>query len=65
MGMTAFLVVAALAVVAALGWRGVRREHKRVVDALKDAEASLDKRAPVTLEKDPRTGVYRAPKRRE
>jgi hypothetical protein len=59
-----FVIVALIAVVASLGWRGVRKEHKRVVETLKDAEASLDKRAPVTLEKDPDTGVYRAPRRR-
>ena len=59
-----FLIAGIIAVVAALGWRGVRREHTRVVDALKKAEDALDRRAPVTLEKDPETGIYRAPKRK-
>jgi hypothetical protein len=63
--MIPILVVGIVAVVAVLGWRGVRREHARVIGALKKAEAALDKRAPVTLEKDPETGVYRAPKRRQ
>jgi len=58
------LALAAIALLVGFGWRSMRREHGRVVDALKKAEASLDKRAPVTLERDPETGVYRTPKRR-
>ncbi len=55
------LILAAIALAAGLGWRSVRREHSRVVDALKKAEAAVGKRAAktVTLEKDPATGVYR------
>ncbi len=54
------LVFAALVGVAVgLGWRALRRQHRNVIDALKRAETSLDKRAPVTLERDPKTGVYR------
>jgi hypothetical protein len=49
-------------VVAILGWRGVKSEQKRVAAKLKQAEAKADKRAPMTLEKDPKTGVYRARK---
>jgi len=58
------IVLAALAVVASFAWRDARREHQRVVDALKDAEQALDKRGSgsVTLERDPATGVYRAPR---
>jgi hypothetical protein len=63
MTMGPLLIAGLIAVVAALGWRGVRSERSRVAEALKRAEASLDKKAPVTLEKDPKTGVYRAPKR--
>lgn len=62
--MVQLLIVGTIAVIAILGWRGVRREHARVVNALKKAEASLDRNAPVTLEKDPETGVYRPPRRR-
>ncbi|MBZ0229128.1 MAG: hypothetical protein K8F58_11865 [Bauldia sp.] len=58
------ITLAIIALVVGFGWRSMRREHGRVVDALKKAEASLDRRAPVTLEKDPETGVYRAPRRR-
>ena len=60
------LVLAIIAVVASLAWRGARRERSRVVNALKDAEAALDKRggSSVTLERDPATGVYRAPRER-
>ena len=60
------VIFAIAAAIAVLGWRGVKSEHKRVVTALKDAEAALSKRATagtVTLEKDPQTGVYRPPKR--
>jgi hypothetical protein len=53
------LILAAIALAAGFGWRAVKREHTRVVDALKKAESALDKRAPMTLEKDPTTGVYR------
>jgi hypothetical protein len=60
------IVLAALAVAASFAWRGARREHQRVVDALKDAEKALDKRtgSSVTLERDPATGVFRAPRQR-
>jgi Mg2+/citrate symporter len=60
------LVLGVLAVLASFAWRGAKREHRRVVNALKDAEAALDKRsgASVTLERDPATGVYRAPRQR-
>jgi hypothetical protein len=60
------LVLAVIAVVASFAWRGARHERKRAVDALKDAEAALGKRASssVTLERDPATGVYRAPRGR-
>jgi hypothetical protein len=40
----------------------MRREHARVSEALKKAEAAVNKRGPsktVTLEKDPATGVYK------
>lgn len=60
MGVTFIFAVAA--VVAVIGWRGVRRQHDRVVAALKQAEAAVRRDTPVTLEKDPQTGVYR-PKR--
>ena len=57
------IVLAALAVAASFAWRGARREHQRVVNALKDAEQALDKRSSgsVTLERDPATGVFKAP----
>ena len=60
------VILAVIAIVVSFGWRGARREHQRVVNALKDAEASLDKRPgkSVTLERDPATGVYRAPNQR-
>jgi type II secretory pathway pseudopilin PulG len=55
-------IVGLVAVVAILGWRGVKSEQKRVAEKLRQAEARAHKRAPLTLEKDPETGVYRAPK---
>jgi hypothetical protein len=60
------LVLAVIAVVASFAWRGARRERQRVADALKNAEAALNKRAntAITLERDPATGVYRAPRER-
>lgn len=59
------ITLAIIALVVGFGWRSMRREHSRVVDALKKAEASLDKRAPMTLEKDPATGVYKPSRRRD
>jgi hypothetical protein len=53
-------IVGLVAVVAILGWRGVKSEQKRVSEKLRQAESKADKRAPLTLEKDPKTGVYRA-----
>jgi hypothetical protein len=60
--MGATFIFAVAAAVAIIGWRGVRRQHERVVAALKKAEAAIQRDRPVTLEKDPQTGVYR-PKR--
>jgi hypothetical protein len=64
--MNPFVILLILVVIAALGWRGVRRERRRVTAALREAEASLQKQkpgrpVPVTLERDPKTGVYRSP----
>jgi hypothetical protein len=56
------VILAVIALAAGFGWRSVRREHRRVVNALKDAEEAVGKRASkktMTLEKDPATGVYR------
>lgn len=55
------LILAVIALAAGFGWRSVRREHNRVVNALKQAEAAVAKRGPKTvrLEKDPATGVYK------
>lgn len=53
------IALAAIALLVGFGWRSMRKEHRRVVNALKKAEASLDKRAPMTLERDPATGVYK------
>lgn len=60
--MVPIAIVGLVAVVAILGWRGVKSEQKRVAAKLRQAEAKADKRAPLTLEKDPETGVYRARK---
>jgi hypothetical protein len=64
--MAPVIVLAAIAILASFAWRGAKREHRRVVDALKNAEAALDRRSgtAVTLERDPATGVYRAPRDR-
>jgi hypothetical protein len=64
--MNPFFLLLLLVVIAVLGWRGVRRERERVAKALKEAEASLQKqktggRESLTLEQDPKTGVYRRP----
>jgi hypothetical protein len=68
--MNPFFLLVLLAVIAALGWRGVRRERARVASALKEAEAALQKRRAtgqqsITLERDPKTGVYRPPAERD
>ena len=60
--MVTITIIALIAVVAILGWRGVKIEQRRVAAKLKRDEAKVDKRAPLTLDKDPRTGVYRARK---
>jgi Mg2+/citrate symporter len=60
--MVPIAIVGLVAIVAILGWRGVKSEQKRVANKLRQAEAKAEKHAPLTLEKDPRTGVYRARK---
>ena len=60
--MVPIAIVGLVAIVAILGWRGVKSEQKRVAGKLRQAEAKVDKHAPLTLEKDPKTGVYRARK---
>ena len=60
--MSPVVILAIIALAVGFGWRSMRRENARVAEALKKAEAAVKKRAPaktVTLEKDPRTGVYR------
>jgi hypothetical protein len=47
------------------GWRALRRQQNRVTEALKEAEASLARKEPIRLEKDPETGVYRPSDRRD
>ncbi|MEQ8697201.1 MAG: hypothetical protein RLT05_11645 [Bauldia litoralis] len=61
--MGAFLTFVGVVVAIFLWWRRFNRTHTTVMTALKRAETSLQKRAPQTLEKDPKTGVYRAPRR--
>ena len=68
--MSPIFLLVVVAAVAALGWRGVRRERDRVASSLKEAEAALRKRKPaaqesLTLERDPKTGVYRPPAGRD
>jgi hypothetical protein len=68
--MNPFFILLLLVVIAALGWRGVRRERQRVTAALREAEAALQKRKSagresLTLERDPATGVYRPPRERD
>jgi hypothetical protein len=60
--MSPVVILAVIALAVGFGWRSMRREHARVSEALKKAEAAVNKRAPaktVTLEKDPATGVYK------
>ena len=61
------VVVGLVAVVAILGWRGVKTEQKRVSEKLRRAPPPRPKAAPQpargtapqTLERDPKTGVYK------
>lgn len=57
--MVPIAIVGLVAVVAILGWRGVKSEQKRVAEKLRRAEAKADRHAPLTLERDPKTGVYK------
>jgi hypothetical protein len=62
--MVPLLAIVGIGVAVGLGWRAIGRQHARTVEQLKRARSDLDRRAPVTLEKDPKTGVYR-PRGRE
>jgi ClpP class serine protease len=61
------VVIGLVAVVAILGWRGVKTEQKRVSQKLRQAQKPQPKAAPKpargaapqTLERDPETGVYK------
>jgi hypothetical protein len=57
--MARVLLFALLGAAVWYGWQTLRRNQVRVVEALKRAEGSLAKNETVTLEKDPKTGVYR------
>ncbi len=61
--MGAFLTFVGVVVAVVIWWRRFNRTHATVTSVLKRAESSMEKRAPQTLEKDPKTGVYRAPRR--
>ncbi len=58
--MGAFLTFVGVVVAVVIWWRRYSRAHTTVMTVLKRAESSMEKRAPQTLEKDPKTGVYRA-----
>ena len=70
--MLPIVVVALVAVVAILAWRGSSSDKKRVAAKLRQAQApkpppkvapkfarGRDRNSPQTLEKDPETGVYK------
>ncbi len=57
--MARLLIFALVGAAVWYGWRAFRRQQDRVSNALKEAEGSLSKKEPLTLEKDPETGVYR------
>ena len=40
-------------------WRSYGRRAKTVTESLRKADDSLSRQEPVTLTKDPKTGVYR------
>ena len=61
--MGAFLTFVGVVVAVVIWWRRFNRTHTTVMTGAERAESSLEKRAPQTLEKDPKTGVYRAPRR--
>lgn len=71
--MGAFLTFLGVVIAIVIYWRRWTRTHKTVMSALKTAKTSLDKREPrpgtqtgmqtETLEKDPKTGVYRPTRR--
>jgi hypothetical protein len=58
--MVPLAIVGLVAVVAILGWRGVKTEQKRVPQKPRRTKANNAPRGPITLEKDPETGVYKA-----
>jgi len=73
--MLPIVVVGLVAVVSILAWRGSQVDAKRAKAKLRQATAPpraapkpqpkpplSDRNAPVTLEQDPKTGVYRARK---
>jgi len=62
--MVPLLAAVGIGIAVGLGWRALGRRHAKVMEQLNRARSNLDKRAPVTLEKDPKTGVYR-PRRGE
>jgi hypothetical protein len=57
--MVRLLLVALAGAAVWYGWRVFQRQQSRVNKALWEAEASLAKKEPVRLEKDPETGIYR------
>jgi hypothetical protein len=63
--MVRLLLVALAGAAAWYGWRVLRRQQDRVNKALWEAEASLARKEPVRLEKDPKTGIYRPTDRRD
>ncbi len=56
--MPQFLILAAAAAAAVAGWRFIRREMDRVDARLEKVRATTTEAIP-TLERDPKTGVYR------
>jgi hypothetical protein len=63
--MVRLLLVALAGAAVWYGWRAFQRQQSRVAKALWEAEASLARKEPVQLEKDPETGIYRPTDRRD
>ena len=57
--MVPFLAIAGVGIAVGLGLRALGRQQDKVVRDLKRARESLERRAPMTLEQDPDTGIYR------
>lgn len=63
--MVRLLFLALIAAAGWYGWRVLQRQQERIRTAMREAEVRVRRDEPISLEKDPKTGIYRPTDRQD